>query len=441
MSHARLSPSARHRWGACAGSIREEALYPEPPSGPAAIDGTHSHTLLEWCIENKLADPVTQVGVTMRDDGGEFIVGMDRAKRVQVATAYIRECIREFPDAEVLAEEKVNTRWLLGRDDIFGTVDCQIWTGDLYEVIDYKDGMHPVEAKDNPQLEIYALGALSRFKLNEWEAYPFQRVRLTIIQPKLALKGLPEINSYDYLVTDLLAGPRWVAREQAAATDDPNATLTPGEKQCRYCAAKGGCAALAGYTMKEVGLMFQSVITSQSVAADYLTVNVPIELAHQAAEKDPTKMGDAELTQVLEAVPLLKQFIEGVQAEALKRLENGKPVPGFKLVRGPGRRAWALPEDEIVAKLKQMGIPKGAIYKSDLVSPAQAEKLTWLKKDVTTCLSDNQVRLLGEFISSAQGKLTVAPESDPRASVVVDASVMFSAVPVVSELPAFLQSR
>ena len=44
-THSKLSPSARSRWGACPGSVREEAKYPKQPSGAAAIDGTHSHTL------------------------------------------------------------------------------------------------------------------------------------------------------------------------------------------------------------------------------------------------------------------------------------------------------------------------------------------------------------------------------------------------------------
>mgnify|MGYP000243372453 CR=1 FL=1 len=56
-THAKLSPSSAYRWLACPGSVREEAKYPEPPSGPGAIDGTHSHTLLEHCIKGN-GDPL-----------------------------------------------------------------------------------------------------------------------------------------------------------------------------------------------------------------------------------------------------------------------------------------------------------------------------------------------------------------------------------------------
>ena len=54
--HATLSPSKRHRWAACPGSVREERAYPEDRSGPAAIDGTHTHTLLDKCIKAGLAE-------------------------------------------------------------------------------------------------------------------------------------------------------------------------------------------------------------------------------------------------------------------------------------------------------------------------------------------------------------------------------------------------
>ena len=63
LSHSKLSPSKASRWTQCPGSIREEAKYPDT-SGAAAIDGTHSHTLLERSlIDNK--DPLEYAGQTL----------------------------------------------------------------------------------------------------------------------------------------------------------------------------------------------------------------------------------------------------------------------------------------------------------------------------------------------------------------------------------------
>ena len=95
MGHAQLSPSRAHRWMACPGSIREESKYPET-TGPAAIDGTHTHTLLELCIKNDLADPQKYVGATLKDHEGEFVVDAERARRVMVAIDYIRNRVKEY---------------------------------------------------------------------------------------------------------------------------------------------------------------------------------------------------------------------------------------------------------------------------------------------------------------------------------------------------------
>ncbi len=110
-AHAQLSPSKRHRWALCPGSIREEAKYPDERSSPAAIDGTHTHTLLEHCIKAGLADPTPMVGVKMKDDDGEFVIDADRAARVKLAIEYIRE--RSMNGMfKVISEQRVrSTAW------------------------------------------------------------------------------------------------------------------------------------------------------------------------------------------------------------------------------------------------------------------------------------------------------------------------------------------
>ena len=60
-THATLSPSKAYRWLACPGSVREESRYPDEPGGPSAIDGTHTHSLLEHCIKNS-GDPMRMSG-------------------------------------------------------------------------------------------------------------------------------------------------------------------------------------------------------------------------------------------------------------------------------------------------------------------------------------------------------------------------------------------
>jgi hypothetical protein len=428
--HAKLSPSKRSRWALCPGSIREEAKYPDTGSGPAAVDGTHSHTLLEYCIQNdRFIDPMTQVGAKFEDHEGDFVVDAGRAERVKVAVDYIMQQSMNGM-FKVISEQKVDPEYLLGRKDLSGTVDCQIFGDDWLELIDYKDGMGVVSAEGNLQLEQYAYGVLAGYKLPHNVTYPFSTVRMTIIQPKLALRGMPPITSYEVPVRHLMDRAGTIVA-QAAATDRPDAPLVPGESQCKFCRAKGSCSALANNVMKEVGIMFQPVVTQT------------LDVAQQSADKDPSAMDDAQIAQIMEAAPLMRQLLEGVEKEALRRMQAGQVILGLKLVNGRGSRAWALPEEEMAEKLVKMGIPKGAVYETKLVTPAKAEKLTWTKRDGTAVqLTERQLkRMEQEYVVKMAGKLTVAHESDSRPAVVTNAAPLFSAVeaaPAAESLPSWL---
>jgi len=426
-AHAQLSPSKAYRYIACPGSVREEAKYPETPGGPGAIDGTHTHTLLEHCIKAGLADPSSMIGVKMTDHEGEFVVDKERAERVSFAMDYIRaaSCF-DGPAFPVYSERRVNPQWFIGRDDMAGTVDVQIHGTEVLEIIDYKDGMNNVSAKDNEQLELYALGVLASLNLPVNGAYPWSKVRMTIIQPKLRLKGLPGIDSHDMTVQQVLdLIPKYV--NAGAQVDRPDAPLNPGEKQCKYCRASG-CAARGQAAMAAAGVAFPS----------FLPAAAP---SQQVAEQDPAAMTNERLAEILEAAPLMRQMIEQAEAEAQRRMESGVTIPGLKLVYGRGSQAWNLPEEQIAEKLKGMGVPKDAVWVTKLVSPAQAKKLSWEKRDGTKKqLTERQLKTLEtEYISKLGGKLTVAPESDPRPAVVRDAAPLFSAVESqASALPSWL---
>ena len=279
-----------------------------------------------------------------------------RADRVQIALDYIKS---KSEGATIIAEKRVNPEKLIGRNDMSGTVDVQIIRGNHLELIDYKDGMNLVEAKGNKQLEQYAVGVLAE------RPEAFETVTMTIIQPKWAYKGGNCITSYTQeadeiydIICNLIA--------EGNAVDAPDAPFVPGEAQCKYCPNKGNCSAFNSYTLEASGIKFEKV-----------------EFAKEAAQSNPTEMTDDKLREIIEAAPMLRQLIEAAEAEALRRLEAGKVITGLKVVRGPGRRGWALPEDDTAARLSKMGVPKPSIWRTVLVSPAQAEKLTWTKRDGT----------------------------------------------------------
>ena len=155
-----------------------------------------------------------------------------------------------------------------------------------------------------------ALPILAGYKLPINAEYPIKTITMTIIQPKLALKGMNPITSHTVEVVDLLKNAGTIVR-QAAATDAPDAPLVPGESQCKFCRAKGSCSALASNVMKEVGVMFQPVVTQT------------LDVAQQSADKDPATMSDDQIRQIMEAAPLMRQLLEAVEKEAQRRLESG----------------------------------------------------------------------------------------------------------------------
>lgn len=407
-THATLSPSARHRWGACPGSVREEAKFPESKGNAASIDGTHTHTLLDVCVKNNAA-PKTYVGQTLTDHDGDFVVDADRAERVQFALDYIDS----RPFDTILAESRVDPAKYFGRDDLVGTVDVQLFGEDWIELIDYKDGMNPVAA-NCPQLDQYGFGVLAGLP----DVSKYKMIHMTIIQPKLRVRGMTGITSYAVRVEHFLEGMDKL-KAQADATDAPDAPLVPGEDQCKYCRAKGSCNALSNQALASAGVSFQ-------------------DLSKQSADKEPTQMTDAQIREILEAAPLIRQMIEGVEKEAMRRFEAGISIEGLKAVRGRGTRSWAMEEDVIAEKLKKMGLPKDAIWQTKLISPAQAEKVTWTKRTgVQVQLTEKQVKLMqSEYIKKSDGKLVVVPESDDRDAVVLNAAPMFQAVPL--SIPSWL---
>jgi hypothetical protein len=289
----------------------------------------------------------------------------------------------------------------------------------MLEIIDYKDGLGVVEAYRNPQLEIYALGALaSRTHLP-------QTVRLTIIQPKLRSKKLEGITYYDLPVSELLERVPAALKAEAAATDDPNAPLVPGEAQCKYCKAKGNCPALQAKLWEMIPEM-----------------NFP-DLSVIAVVPDPVQMTDLRIRNIMEAAPLIRSMLEGVEKEALRRFEAGQTIEGLKAVRGRGgNRQWNADDEVMAEKLKKMGVPKETLWKKTLITPTQVEKVVWEKKTGEKVqLTDRQLKLISsEYVKKADGKITIVPESDERPAVQISVAPLFPVVEAPAEpaIPAWL---
>ena len=393
MAHARLSPSNK-RWPYCAGSVREEAKYPDK-SGDAAIDGTGSHHLLEICL--KTGDPnikasrfINQIiAAGLDDDKPEgWLVDADRAARVQIALDYIRHRDTEIGGVTLTTEGISNPGKMFGREDWWGTCDVTLQgiEAPVIEVIDYKDGQMYVAAKDNTQLISYAIGTCFERKVTA--ARDDVLIRMTIIQPK----NTKEPIRFQEMSLEELSAIAGDLKDAAAATDDPDAPLVAGE-HCTWCKHKDACPERVAQGLDGVGLMVEA--------------GSPLFETLQDGNISVADMPSEKLAAIKDSKKIVMALFDNVDAEVMVRLDKGESVPGYAIGTGKGSNSWNTDLEMVVKKLKGMKFKNDDLYPPKLVSPAQA-----LKKDGLT--DRQQKRITEELVVYKEGKKAVVKSNFKR---------------------------
>jgi hypothetical protein len=196
-----------------------------------------------------------------------------------------------------------------------------------------------------------------------------QNVRLCIHQPRLE-----HFSEHTYTVNEIQVFEKYLEKCAEAALS-PSAILVPGEKQCRFCPAKthGKCPAIEKQCL---------------------------DMFDKCQEIDTTDPDGAKIAKILPQLDLMELWIKAFRESALTYAQT-KPIPGYKIVRGNGRRKWA--DEEEVMKLLD---GKEEAFTKKLIGPAQALKL--FKDDSTI------VKMLGEHIVKSEGGLMLVSESDNR---------------------------
>ena len=421
--HARLGPS-NARWPHCAGSVREEAAYPDIP-GEAAIDGTGTHLLLEMCLENGVRAEAYDgqvIGEGHEDSPMGWFVDLDRIKRVQMALDYLvrrsLELKAEFGEdafIKIEAESPSNPGQRAGRDDWWGTVDITITVsmdGNLMfiEIIDYKDGRGWVHVSDNTQLQSYLIG-----KTNEYGESLQVGGRVTIIQPKTK-----PIIRYEFIEHLDLKEVETRLVAAAAATDDPNAPLTPdnnlGKGHCRWCKHRNNCEALNA-----------SLTTGLSIME---TTDLNLFSSLETAVATLSDMPAADLAALADTKEAVLKIYEKINTELTLRLERNDEIPGWAMRPGKGSQLWAQSEEETIKALKSRRFTKADMYPSKLVTPAAALKFSKL----TDVQRERMKEALIVFKAGADRPTKVSLESQAKP----DPATMFLGATAPEEPVSFL---
>lgn len=394
-AHAKYSASKFEVLALCPGSI---VLAKDAPRTATiySAEGTAAHELMHIAgLAGRSAREF--LGYKLEADGYEFVVDEEMAGYVDQTLDLVRGLAGD--DGTILWEQRVTYADALGvdRELGWGTADVLIVRGERLFVVDLKYGRGVAVSAESPQLKLYGLGALDMVDgvLGDIEA-----VELIISQPR------SETGTINALITTPAELYAWAEDEARFAVNRvQNAELTyragspqweehylnPGEKQCRFCPAKGSCPALR-----------------QEVAA-YVSGG-PANADEFQEITDPRTFSEPDLARAMGAVELIEGWCKGVRAEVERRLLASVEVRGWKLVEGrAGNRKWS---DAAVAEQTMAGmrLKKEEMYEYKLISPTTAEKL--LAKE-----SPRRWAKLQELIVREPGKPSVAPISDPRPAI------------------------
>ncbi len=358
--HALLSASSAHRWLACPASAVAAEAYPAQDTD-FTREGTLAHEAAEIVARASLENRDLS-RFPWRDE-----VTPEMIECAHGYADYIQE-LTTSDDAIVLLEQRVDfSPWV---PDGFGTCDCIIINGNLLTIIDYKYGQGvAVSAVDNPQMKLYALGALNDYGI----AYDVTRVEMHIYQPRIN-----NVSSCSLMVEDLLEWAEKTVKPIATKAAKGKGNYSAGA-HCKFCPHAGRCRQL-------------TKTCTEFVETHDLRVGVPVLAPHEVAE-------------VLAMEPTISLWLKKVKQQALDTLLDGGEVPGWKCVEGKlGNRKWS-DELKVAAALDAAGYGKDDYTETKLLSPAAMDKAIGKKK---------VAELLDEMIDRAPGAPTVVPASDKR---------------------------
>lgn len=366
--HALLSASGAHRWLHCTGSPLLEKEFPDTTS-VYAQEGTLAHELCELKLRAYTGEITKRKLTSMKNKLMKSELWQPEMDSTSEAYLdYIKDITMSYTVKPViLTEKRVDfSRYV---PEGFGTADCLILAGDTLHVVDYKHGKGVVvDADHNPQMMLYALGAMSELSL----IYRFKFVHMTIVQPRVN-----NISEFTMTADELTEWGESVVKPKAEAAISGNGEFEAGD-WCRFCRAKRQCK-------------------TRYESNDSLYPEL-------SAQHDPRLITLAELGEYLKRGRDMAAWLEDMKEYALSESLAGAEVPGWKAVEGRGSRVFT-DTDEAVETLVKNGIDESVLYERRVLTLAQMEKAVGKKAFG---------ELVGDLVVKNPGKPTLVEESDKR---------------------------
>ena len=366
--HAVLSASGSHRWLNCTPSARLELEF-ENTGSEAAREGTAAHALCEHKLKRALhmrsRRPVSDYDSDEMEECTDTYV--DFVMEQYEAAKQVCE------DPVILIEQRLDFSCYV--PDGFGTGDCLIISDDRLHIIDFKYGMGVlVEAENNPQMKLYALGALAVYDA----LYDIREVSMTIFQPRRE-----SVSTWTIPVEDLKAWAENELKPRAKMAYDGEGEYLPGE-WCTFCRAAVRCRARAEEKLKLAQTEFRM----------------------------PPLLTDAEIEDILAVLPDLTKWANEITTYALDAaLNHGKEWNGFKVVEGRSVRKYR-DEAAVAEAAKEAGYKD--IYRQSLIPLTEMQRLMG---------KDRFEEILGGLITKAPGRPTLVPISDKRPAMNVSNAI------------------
>lgn len=387
--HALLSASSAERWLHCTAAPRYEEQFPESTSDYAE-EGRLAHSVCELYARKKFSPMSTRKFNSELKKLQESPIFQDEMLTTAEAyVQYLTEKAMTYEHAPYVAQE-VRVDFSDYVKEGFGTCDCIMIGGDTLHITDYKHGKGvPVSSTGNPQMRLYALGALHQYMPIYGDT--IKRVSMGICQPRL----YSEVQEDSMTVDELLAWGEEVKPISEIAFSGLGA-FVPGD-YCRFCRGRTKCAKRAEqFTALED---FKDCMIEGKLPLHEQADN---EQIRDCGGSVPNILTDAQIGDLLVRGAALSNWLKDLKEYATETLLHGGTIPGWKLVAGKSNRAFRDGE-------KALEIIIGAGYEKDKLyepkSLAELEKVIGKK---------SFAELLSEQIFKPTGAPTLAVESDKR---------------------------